>query len=194
MVHAIILAAGSSRRMGQPKALLTINGKSFVRHIVDVLAEAGVTSVVIVLGAEAAAIAATLSWFAGKIGVHEHWNDGQLSSLLAGLDLIDTERADGFLVCPVDRPLITPTLVRSLVDAFRTSGKRIVVPTFEGRRGHPTLFSVSLIEHLRAASSEVGARAVVHQFPGDVLEVPTIEEGTVINIDTPDEYEARIRR
>ena len=85
MVSAIVLAAGASLRMGSPKALLKLSGKTFLQHIVDVLASAGVHDVVIVLGANANVIKTQLHWFRGTVVTNNDWNSGMLSSVIAGL-------------------------------------------------------------------------------------------------------------
>jgi molybdenum cofactor cytidylyltransferase len=188
MIGAVVLAAGASYRMGSPKALLRIGGNTFVQHIVDVLHSAGVHDVVIVLGAEAELIQQTLYWFDGKVIVNENWKQGQLTSIIAGLSVLN-QTFPGLLICPVDHPLITKSLIIDLVGAFQKSGKKIVVPVNEGRRGHPVIFSSDLFGELRNASLEVGARQLIRSHPDDVHELVTNEVGVVLNIDTPDEYQ-----
>ena len=154
MISGIILAAGASFRMGSPKALLKIKEKTFLRHMADVLYSARVTDIVIVLGSGADEIRGTLGWFTGKVTVNSSWEDGQITSLRSGLDEIASADIHGVIVCPVDRPLISQSLIVALMQGFWTSGKEIVVPVFNGVRGHPVIFARELFEELRAASSE----------------------------------------
>jgi len=191
-IGAIVLAAGASLRMGSPKALLKIGRETFVQHIVGQLHSAGVSDIVIVLGADADEIKNSLSWFKGTIVVNEDWKEGQLTSVIAGLDALSQRKLDGVLICPVDRPLITQILIRDLLKAFQESGKRIAVPVFRGRRGHPTVFSSALFDELRDAPLNVGARHVVRNHPSDVHEMTTNEERVLINIDTPEDYEKHV--
>jgi molybdenum cofactor cytidylyltransferase len=191
-VGAIVLAAGASLRMGSPKALLRIGEETFVQHIVGQLHSAGIHDVVIVLGADADEIRNSLSWFKGTIVVNGEWKEGQLTSVIAGLNAFSHGQLDGVLICPVDRPLITNTLISHLLKAFQESGKSIVVPVFQGQRGHPALFSSTMFDELRAAPLNVGARHVVRNHPNDVHELITSEEGTVINIDMPEDYERHV--
>ena len=93
---------------------------------------------------------------------------------------------DGVLLCLVDHPLITGALVRELIEKFYSSGKPIVIPTYNGKRGHPAVFSSKLYDELLAAPLERGARSVVWAHAADVLEVPTIEEGVVLNLNDPE--------
>jgi molybdenum cofactor cytidylyltransferase len=192
VVGAIVLAAGASLRMGSPKALLKIGEETFVQHIVGQLHCAGLLDVVIVLGADADEIRNSLSWFGETVVVNAGWKEGQLSSVIVGLNALSHRRLDGVLICPVDRPLITHTLISSLLKAFQESGKSIVVPVFQGRRGHPTVFSSAVFDELRVAPLNVGARHIVRNHPNDIHELTTSEDGVLINIDMPADYERHI--
>jgi len=189
MVSGIILAAGESSRMGSPKALLKIGGKSFVQHIVDVFIASRVLDIVVVLGADDEAIKTQLNWFKGKTVVNKEWKKGQLSSILTGLRAVDQEDLHGVLIWPVDRPLVTQHVIVGMLHQFWTKHKQIVVPIFSGQRGHPVLIGRSLFEELERAPKEMGARTVLWDHPKDVLEYKTEEEGVVINIDSAEDYQ-----
>lgn len=193
MVGAVVLSAGASFRMGSPKALLTIDGRTFLEHVVGVLRTAGIREIVIVLGADAEVIRKSLPGLDEIMVVNEKWEQGQLSSIIAGLEAFPPRQPDGVLICPVDRPLMTPPLVTALVSAFVNSKEKIIVPVVHGRRGHPALFPRTRFEDLRNAPAAIGARYLLHQNPLDVIEVLTEEEGATINIDTPEEYRTHIR-
>jgi molybdenum cofactor cytidylyltransferase len=90
------------------------------------------------------------------------------------------------ILCPVDHPLVTATLVSNLIEQFYSNGKPIVLPVYNNRRGHPVIFSSALYGELLAAPSDKGARAVVWAHAAEVLEVPTEEEGVILNINDPD--------
>ena len=193
MISGIILAAGSSQRMGSPKSLLKIGEKTFLQYIVDVLHSARIIDVVIVLGADAEEIRESLTWFDGKIVVNEDWNKGQLTSIIKGIDALDLnstepEEVNGAMICPVDHPLLTQSLLVDLLQGYWTSKKKIIIPTFNGKRGHPVIFDKKYFDELRSAPHDVGARAVVHKHADDVCEVPVNEEGILINIDTQEDY------
>jgi molybdenum cofactor cytidylyltransferase len=191
---AIILAAGASRRMGSPKALLQIEGTTFLRHIADTLGSAGVDEIVVVLGAESDRIRKSMEWFRGTVAVNPRWEDGQLSSLVAGIDALKKGRSRGAMICPVDHPLITKKLLLDLITAFGTSKKKIVVPALGGRRGHPVIFDASLFDELRRAPADPGARAVIHSHAEDLAEIPTLERGALVDIATMQDYEKEILR
>jgi len=93
---------------------------------------------------------------------------------------------DGILLCLIDHPLISAALVQDLIEQFYKSRKPIVLPLYESRRGHPVIFSSALYDELLRAPLETGARAVVWAHTSEVEEVPTNEEGCVLNLNDPE--------
>jgi molybdenum cofactor cytidylyltransferase len=187
-IAAMILSAGASRRMEQPKGLLTIGGTSFLKHIADVVTASDIRDTVIVLGADHDSIRNALGWFGGTVVVNHDWESGQLSSIVAGINALESGGHSGILLWPVDHPLIPASLITRMVHAYRESGSPIVVPVYRGRRGHPVILSRTVFDEVRSAPGTVGLRSVVHAHKEHICEVPTEEEGVVINIDTPDDY------
>ena len=187
MLAVAILAAGESRRMGRPKALLTYQGKTFVQHLLDATRHPRVGVVRVVLGARAAELQEKLRLDPSIAAINEHWPLGQLSSIQTGIRSLP-EGTEGLILCPVDNPMISEALVAGLIEKFDVSGKAVVIPTFQGKRGHPVIFRAMLYAELLAASPEVGARQVVWAHAEETLEVPTEEEGVVLNINNPETY------
>jgi len=186
MLAAVILAAGQSRRMGRAKALLSFRGKTFVEHLIRVTRHPRVGITRVVLGAGAEAIRAKLPALKpASIVVNPDWRSGQLSSIQAAIRRVTAEETEGMILCPVDHPLISAQLVAQLIGAFDATSKQIVLPVYQGRRGHPVIFSASLYYELLTASPEVGARQVVWAHAQDVAEVATDEEGVILNLDDP---------
>jgi molybdenum cofactor cytidylyltransferase len=185
MLAVAILAAGESRRMGTPKALVRYRGRTFVEHLVEITRHprAGITRVV--LGAGAEAIRAQLAVDPTWIAVNSDWKNGQLSSIQTAVRSLAPGSTEGMILCPVDHPLVSAELVAKLIREFDASGKAVVLPTYHGRRGHPLIFRASLYEELLAASPEVGARQVVWAHENELIEVPTEEEGVVLNLNDP---------
>lgn len=186
MLAVAILAAGESRRMGTPKALLPYRGKTFVEHLIEVTRHSRVGIARVVLGAGAKNIQTKLHLDTDSIVLNENWSQGQLSSIQAAIRSLPTAGTEGLILCPVDHPLISVELVAHLIEQFDCSGKQIVLPTYRGRRGHPAIFHASLYDELLQASPEVGARQVVWAHAQDVQEFPTEEEGVVLNLNDPD--------
>jgi molybdenum cofactor cytidylyltransferase len=186
MLAAAILAAGESKRMGQPKALIPFQGSSFVEHLIAATRHARVGLTRVVLGAGAEGIRAQLKIDPAWVVVNGDWPKGQLSSIHAAIRSLPVGATGGILVCPVDHPLISAHLVAALIAAFDAGGKMIVLPKYRGRRGHPVIFRVELYEELLAASAEVGARQVVWSHAAEVAEVETDEEGVILNLNDPE--------
>jgi len=189
MIHAIILAAGASGRMGKPKALLPLGETTFVGRIVKTLESAGLSEITIVLGADADLIQPKLPPFRGRVVLNAAWETGQLSSLVAGLRAVGKSTSGGALVWPVDRPFVSRGTIEALLTAFRKHTAKIVVPVHGGRRGHPVIFPSKYFGELKSAPTAVGARQVLHDHADAVLEVESPEEGILLNIDTPELYQ-----
>ena len=192
MIVAVVLAAGESTRMGQPKALLPIHGVRFIEKIVSSLKSTQIEKIVIVLGHNAEEMRQKIADLPVTIVVNHDYKKGQLSSLVAAIREIDrwqsSAEVDGILVHLVDHPYISAPLVDSMIERFYQSKKLIAVPRYQGRRGHPVIFSRSLFTELLNAPVDQGAKTVVHAHQNDTLEVDTEDEGVTIDIDTPEEY------
>jgi molybdenum cofactor cytidylyltransferase len=186
MLAAAILAAGESKRMGQPKALVPFQGSTFVDHLIAATRHARVGITRVVLGAGAEAIRANLSAEPSWIVVNAEWRKGQLSSIQAAIRSLPAGGTEGILVCPVDHPLVSAHLVGELIAAFDSGGKVIVLPKYRGRRGHPVIFGAGVYQELLAAPFSVGARQVVWDHAAEVTEVETEEEGVILNLNDPE--------
>ena len=186
MLAAAILAAGESRRMGEPKALLRYRGSTFLEHLIEVTRHPRVGITRIVLGAGAEAIQAKLQLDPETIVINAEWSRGQLSSIQAAIRSLPPGITEGLILCPVDHPLVSAALVSQLIAQFDEAKKSIVVPTYRGKRGHPVMFPAWLYDELLRAAPNVGARQVVWEHPDSVAEVPTKEEGVVFNLNDPE--------
>jgi molybdenum cofactor cytidylyltransferase len=186
LLAAVILSAGASTRMGRPKALLPYREGTFLEHLIQVTRDSRIGITRVVLGAGADNIKAAAKLEDSVVVFNPDWELGQLSSIWAGVRSLDAIETDGIVLCPVDHPLVSARLVGELVDRFYEEKKTIVLPTFRGKRGHPVIFSSRLFGELLAAPAEMGARTVVWAHAADVLEVPTDEEGVILNLNDPD--------
>jgi len=187
MLAAVIISGGASRRMGSPKALLPYRGGTFLEHLLKVTDHPRIGWRRVVLGADAQAIAEGVELPADEAVINESWEDGQLSSIQAGVRSLPAGTR-GMLLCLIDHPLISRELVGELVDQFYASGKAIVLPVYKRRRGHPVIFASRLYDELLSAPLETGARAVVWAHSEEVCEMETIEEGCVLNLNDPDAF------
>lgn len=193
-VAGIILAAGESARMGQDKALLPWGQTTFLEHLLAQVKAAQVELVRVVLGANAPAIQQKIPFTPAEVVINPNWQQGQLSSLITALDTLPRGMVTGALICLVDHPCISSRLLRRLIDSFERTTKLIVLPTYRSRRGHPVLFSWRLFDELRQAPLDIGARYVVRNHPNDILEVPTRDEGIILNINDEATYRKILQR
>ena len=191
-IPAIVLAGGRSSRMGRPKALLPIptSGDTFFDRVTRTLLEAGIGDVVVVVGADAAAIRAGARPPVGvRIIDNPDHDRGQLTSLLAGLGAVASTNPAAALVTLIDVPLVTAETVRTLIAAQRDRSALIVRPVSRGRHGHPVIFGCELFSELQRADPAQGAKQVVRAHALDMVEVPIDDEGAFTDIDTREEYE-----
>lgn len=172
--------------MGRPKALLPYRDGTFLEHLINVTRhpQIGVTRIVLGAGAETIREAAKLD--PSIVVLNPDWELGQLSSIWAGVRSLEGHGTDGMVLCPVDHPLVSARLVAELIERFYEEKKAIVLPTYKGRRGHPVIFSSALFSELLAAPADLGARTVVWSHAAEVLEVPTDEEGVILNLNDPE--------
>ena len=187
MLAAVILSGGASRRMGSPKALLPYQGRPFLEHLLDVTKHPRIGVRRVVLGADAGPIVNEIALVGDEIVVNHEWEQGQLSSIHAALRSLPSG-TEGIVLCPVDHPLVSAALIDELIEAFDKGLAPVVVPLYEGQRGHPVIFSAALYEELLNAPMDKGARAVVWAHKNEVAEVPTNEEGCVLNLNDPDAF------
>jgi CTP:molybdopterin cytidylyltransferase MocA len=196
-VAGILLSGGRSSRMGRPKALLDLDGETFLARTLRTLEAAGIDDVVIVTGAHDEEIRRACNGMALMPGVrivtNPAYDQGQLSSILTGLDALAPHHPDAALVALVDQPRVAAPTVVALVEAFHATRAPVVRPAFQGRHGHPVLFSAEVFDALRTAPRDEGAKSVVHAAGERVVTVPVDDEGVVLDIDTPEDY-ARLLR
>ena len=189
MTAGVILSAGESSRMGTPKALLQIKGMTFLEYIKNNLLKAGADPALIVLGHTPGIILDTANTDNAHVLTNPGYKMGQLTSIQTAVRYLEDKNVSGILICPVDNPLVSVDLIRALISKGKSGKKGIVIPTFKGRRGHPAFFSRRLFPDILNAPLDEGARRIIRDHPEELLELPTEEEGIVININTPQDYE-----
>lgn len=187
MIAGIILAAGESRRMELPKALLRLGEKTFIEAHIQALRASKIGQVTVVLGYQYQEIVEKVDLGGVILAINEDYYKGQLSSLIKGIEAIRGD-TDGIMISLVDHPPPGAHLVDTMVDEFYQKRKTIIIPTYKGRRGHPVVFSRYLLPEILSAPQDQGARAVVRAHPDQVFEIETDEEGVVTDIDTLEDY------
>jgi len=197
MAHlcAVILAAGDSSRMGSPKAaLLTPDGDSFITRIVRTLRDAGVGDLAIVTGRHHDAVIDALARDRveplPRIVRNPDPSRGQLSSLLAGIDALVTSHTEAVMMTLVDVPLVRAATVIAVIDEWRRSRAPIVRPAIGDQHGHPVIFDRAVLDEIRRAPLDAGAKSVVRAHEHEIVNVPVDDEGCLRDVDTPSDYEA----
>jgi molybdenum cofactor cytidylyltransferase len=186
MLAGIILAAGASRRMGTPKALLDYRGETFLDRLIRIVGSVGAP--IVVLGHHAQAVREHATGRA-KFVVNPDPERGQLSSLQTGLAMAPDGMA-GFLFIPVDCPAVTEETVRGLADAFARRDPRTLftIPRYSEKRGHPVFAAPQIARELLELPPEAQAREVVHRHLSATLYVDVDDPGILTDIDDPAAY------
>lgn len=187
-ISGIVLAAGSSSRLGQPKQLLELQGRRLLQHAVDAVEGAGLRDVVVVLGHEADVVRAAIT--TGKrtrVSVNPDYREGQATSLKVGLAAMDPN-AQAAVVILGDQPAVTCATVQAVSDAYEASGSRVVQATYGGKPGHPVLFDRALWVDLQAIEGDRGAREVLKRHP-EWIERVELGGQVPADVDTWEDYE-----
>jgi molybdenum cofactor cytidylyltransferase len=166
---------------------LPLGDRTFLTCILDTLEELDLAEPCVILGSHAGQIRPQLLDRRARLVINPDPARGQLSSIKLALQQIEAS-CSACLIWPVDQPAVPGTVVRDLIQLFESTPSRIVLPVYQGRRGHPALFSSSLFAELLAASLNEGARSVVLAHRDEIGLVRTIEPATVFDIDTAEDY------
>ena len=193
-VTGIVPAAGASERMGEPKGLLELEGRSFLWRVVQALRDGGCGRVVVVVREGDDALAGEARAAGADVLTNPEPGDGPITSLR--LALRGLSPSVGYVVwLPLDHPAVASATVRKLVETART-GAAVTLPVHHGERGHPAVFARILFPALLDPDMEGGARTVVHRCldSGSGLLVDTDDAGVLADVDTPEEYRALVHR
>ena len=194
-IAALVLAAGQSRRMGvHTKMLAQSQGVALVRHSVDATIASAVGLVVVVTGHEPEGVHEVLAGCDVSFIHNEHFAEGMSTSLKTGLDALPDD-IDGVVVCLGDMPAVSARHIDKLIAAFdEEEGRLICVPTFQGKRGNPVLWSSSLFGEMRNIAGDVGARHLIGEHAFDTCEVSMEDNAVLLDLDTPEALRAYEQR
>ncbi|MGQ0562964.1 MAG: nucleotidyltransferase family protein [Gemmatimonadota bacterium] len=190
-IDGIILAAGASSRMGQPKALLEVDGTTFLERAVHLLREAGCRYVVAVVNDD--------DWIerladvsGAAVIINDNENAEQVESLRLGIANLPDD-ADGVVVLPVDFPKINRDTVARLIGEFERADAPILNPAYNGVSGHPVIFARSVLPELLEPDLAEGARSVIDAHERSTRVVDVEDPGVLIDVDTPEDYERHVK-
>jgi molybdenum cofactor cytidylyltransferase len=185
-VAAIVLAAGSSRRMGTPKQLLELKGKTLLEHTLANVRAARIGDIVLVLGANAEKIQACVATEDLKVVVNAGHEQGMGTSLRTGLAAVKPEM-EAALIVLADQPFIQPSTLRAIVESRQRTGAKITVPLYKGFRGNPVLLDRSVFPELMGLSGDVGCRAIFGSHVEGIHKLAVDDVGVLIDIDSPED-------
>lgn len=200
---AIILAAGSSSRMGggRHKLLLLLHDRPVLAHVLDAVLASQARPVVLVLGHQAEQVRAQIASYIThpdlSIIENPHYLQGMSTSMRLGIQTLQTygytkysdENVDSALVLLGDQPLISAQDIDTLIATYRTTGKKIISPTYEGKRGNPTLFDASLFPELLEVTGDEGGRSVLERHRDEIASVAMGNPLANIDVDTWEAYQ-----
>lgn len=192
-IWAIILAAGASTRMNRQKLLLLFNGLTIIETVVENVARSVNSNMMVVLGSHREQIQKQIGNKQVHFCVNENYLDGMLSSVICGFRALPGE-AKAALVFLADQPQIPSQVTDLVIETWVQSKKGIVIPTFNGRRGHPVLIETRYKTEIERLDPEKGLRTLSEKFKDDVKEVECNIPEILRDIDTPEEYQFEINK
>lgn len=191
MISGILLAAGESRRMqGAFKPLLKWGKRTVIGECVHQLRNSQLADIFVVLGPREDEIRARLIGTGVQYVINHNYQRGMLSSIKTGLEML-SPNTDAFLLALVDQPMISAVLIDRLLDAFERGDKGIVIPTYQGKHGHPVVISTKYVDDILQLpdDNEDGLRGFINEHKKDWLAVPVATEAVLEDIDHPEDYE-----
>jgi molybdenum cofactor cytidylyltransferase len=190
-IAAVVLAAGRSSRMGGPNKLLeTIGGRPLARIVAEAALASKARPVIVVTGHQRERVEAALAGLPVRFAHNASFAEGLGTSLKAGIAAVPPE-ADGAIICLGDMPQVDAALIDRLIGAFDPDkGALAVVPTINGHRGNPVVWSRRFFPDLMAVEGDVGARHLIGRYAEAVTEVPLAGTAALTDIDTPEALQA----
>ena len=186
-IYAIILAAGGSVRMGTAKMLLPYRGMTIIEKVIENVMKAGIERITVVTGSGHEEITKVIRHLPVEQIYNDKWQTGMLSSVKCGFrSLPETCRA--VILFLGDQPMIDAKTIEEVTFAYRKTGKGIIMPVYNKKRGHPLLIDRKYSDEVNKLNPDEGLRMLAHKFPVDVLEVETDDPAILKDIDTPEDY------
>ena len=190
MISGILLAAGESKRM-QPafKPLLKWGKRTVIGECVHQMRNSGLADIFVVLGHREADIRSSLAGTGVQFVVNDEYQKGMLTSVKTGLAMLGPN-TDAVLIALVDQPMIKTALINKLIEAYGDGSKGIIIPTYQGKHGHPVIVSTNYVEEIMQLdeANPEGLKAFINAHKDDWLEVPVETSAVIEDMDTPEEY------
>jgi CTP:molybdopterin cytidylyltransferase MocA len=189
ILSCILLSAGLSSRFGVPKALARINHETVIEYLQKLLLATDLTEIIVVLGHRAHLIKPLLFNHKRIRVVHnKDYKLGQTSSFQAGLREISSG-AEGIMLFPIDYPMIRKGTLEELIAYFWGKTPTILVPAWQGRRGHPPIFHARIKEELLSLGHFVGVNTIIRRHQTDTVLLPMDDRGVIQSFNTQEEFD-----
>jgi len=187
-IGAVILAAGASNRMGEPKQLLRLGGKTLLEQVLDNAHSAALDQIVVVLGAGAENIQQQVDLGKVKVVINNFYQQGMGTSLGAGLAALDPA-INAVLILLGDQPFVRPATLDRICEEYRRSHAQIVIPLYNGFRGNPVLLDRSVFPEVMALSGDAGCRAIFGNHLEGIVKLPVEDVGILLDIDSRADFD-----
>ncbi|MBK8316180.1 MAG: nucleotidyltransferase family protein [Acidobacteria bacterium] len=190
MISGILLAAGESSRMqGAFKPMMKWGRRTVIGECVDQMLNSQLVDIFVVLGHRELEVRTSLAGTGVQYAINKDYKKGMLSSIKTGLEM-NNPNVDGYLIALVDQPMITTELIDKLIEEFGKSGKGIIVPTYQGKAGHPIIISAEYIDDIMQLDDDVegGMKGFINARKDDWQEVPVDTPAILEDIDLPEDY------
>ncbi len=175
--------------MGTDKALLRYQGRTFLETILQTLRDAGIERVLVVLGHHAEEIQRALNLADVQVVINRDYKRGQTSSLQAGLQALADAEIEAMVLCLVDHPAVPAETIRQLVAVFGQSGAPVVIPTYEGQRGHPVVIGRALFKEVSMLKTGDAANAVIRKYRDRTQFLAVADRAILLDVDDPTTYQ-----
>jgi len=186
-IWAVILAAGESKRMGSPKMILPYMGMTIIEKVIENVTSSSVDETVVVVGCDSEKV---LEAIAGRLVMHivnDNYKSGMLSSVKCGIGSLP-EDFRAVLIFPGDQPMIEAEVINLVINVYKESGRGIIIPVFNGKRGHPLLIDKKYMNEILTLDDTEGLRGLAIKHPDDILEIETDNQLILRDIDTLEDY------
>lgn len=185
---AVILAAGTSSRMGTAKQLLSIDGRPLLQHVLDNARQSSIGEVILVLGHAADAIKPQLELQDVKVLFNQNYREGMASSLKAGLSAVGS-KMEAAIIILADQPFVHAATLDRLMAEHAQRRAQIVIPNYRGFRGNPVLLDRSVFPEVMGLSGDIGCRAIFGEHMDGIVKLPVEDIGILLDIDQQSDYE-----
>jgi molybdenum cofactor cytidylyltransferase len=187
-IGAVVLAAGTSSRMGEAKQLLRVGERTLLQQVIENVRGAGVDEIVLVLGHRAETIQESVVSENVKIVVNRDYREGMGTSLRTGVVALRPETDAAFIVL-ADQPFVRPETLQRIAEEYRKSDAQIVIPMYNGFRGNPVLLNCSVFPEVMALKGDIGCRAIFGSHAEGIVKVAVGDIGILLDVDNREDFE-----